>query len=122
MKKFNKKAFLLSSALIAGLIFTVNNQVKADTTDNGDSGDTSVLQIGHNDTMVPIKASISPVASRDNQTLRQVATANNTSLEVLEKLNDNINPDAPIKNGTPLYLPQNPNILHTMIVYHIHCM
>lgn len=110
MKKFNKKAFLLSSALIAGLIFTVNNQVKADTTDNGDSGDTSVLQIGHNDTMVPIKASISPVASRDNQTLRQVATANNTSLEVLEKLNDNINPDAPIKNGTPLYLPQNSNM------------
>ena len=110
MKKFNKKSLLLSSALIAGLIFTVSSQVKADTTDDGDANDTNVLQVSHNDAAVPAKASISPVASRDNQTLRQVAAANNTSLDILEKLNDNINPDIPIENGTPLYLPQNSNM------------
>lgn len=87
MKKFNKKSLLLSSALIAGLIFTVSSQVKADTTDNGDANDTNVLQISHNNAVVPARASISPVASRDNQTLRQVAAANNTSLDILEKLN-----------------------------------
>ena len=110
MKKFNKKSLLLSSALIAGLIFTVSSQVKADTTDNGDANDTNVLQISHNNAVVPARASISPVASRDNQTLRQVAAANNTSLDILEKLNDNINPDIPIKSGTSLYLPQNSNM------------
>lgn len=31
-------------------------------------------------------------------------------MDILEKLNDNINPDIPIKNGTPLYLPQNSNM------------
>ncbi len=108
IRKFNTKTLLLSSALIAGLVFTTSNQVKADTTDTGDN--TNVLQISHNDATVPAKASISPVASHDNQTLRQVAAANNASLEVLEKLNDNIDPDVPIKNGTPLYLPQNSNL------------
>lgn len=68
------------------------------------------MQIGHNDTTIITKASISPVASRDNQTLRQVAASNNASLEILEKLNNNIDPDTPIKNGTPLYLPQNSNL------------
>lgn len=51
-----------------------------------------------------------PVASRDNQTLRQVAQANNTSLSVLEKLNGNIDPDTVIANGTWLYLPQNEDL------------
>ena len=88
----------------------MGNQVEADTIENGKAADTNALQIGHNDTVVPIKTSISPVASHDNQTLRQVAEANNTSLIVLEKLNDNIKPDDPIKNGTPLYLPQNSNL------------
>ena len=110
MRKFSRKSFLLSSALIAGAIFAIDSQVKADTTDNGNIGNTNVLQIGHNDTTIITKASISPVASRDNQTLRQVAASNNASLEILEKLNNNIDPDTPIKNGTPLYLPQNSNL------------
>lgn len=41
MRKFNTKTLLLSSALIAGLVFTTSNQVKADTTDTGDN--TNVL-------------------------------------------------------------------------------
>lgn len=84
MKKFNKKSLLLSSALIAGLIFTVSSQVKADTTDNGDANDTNVLQISHNNAVVPARASISPVASRDNQTLRQVAANNNSDESVIK--------------------------------------
>ena len=110
MKICGKTGLLLSSAIIAGAIFVMGNQVKADTIENGKAADTNALQIGHNDTVVPIKTSISPVASHDNQTLRQVAEANNTSLAVLEKLNDNIKPDDPIKYGTPLYLPQNSNL------------
>ena len=110
MRKFSRKSFLLSSALIAGAIFAIDSQVKADTTDNGNIGNTNVLQIGHNDTTIITKASISPVASRGGYTLRQVAKASNTSLATLESLNDNINPDTPIADGTPLYLPQNSNM------------
>lgn len=57
------------------------------------------------------KSRISPVASNGNQTLRQVAESNNASLDVLEKLNDITNPDMVITNGTPLYLPQNENLV-----------
>lgn len=110
MKSFSRKSLLLSSALIAGLMFTVSSQVNATTTESGDVGDTNILQISHNDAVIPNKASISPVANHDNQTLRQVAADNNTSLDILEKLNNNIAPDIPIKNGTPLYLPQNSNM------------
>ena len=110
MKICGKTGLLLSSAIIAGAIFVMGNQVKADTIENGKAADTNALQIGHNDTVVPIKTSISQVASHDNQTLRQVAEANNTSLAFLEKINDNIKQDDPIKNGTPLYIPQNSNL------------
>lgn len=109
MKKFNKKSVLLSSAVATGLIFAVGNQVKADTTSDTSSSETTTLQIKHN-TVAPVKASISPVASRGGYTLRQVAKASNTSLATLESLNDNINPDTPIVDGTPLYLPQNSNV------------
>lgn len=112
MKKNNKRSILVSSAIIAGLILTVSSQqVHASTSTNNENSDEStVLQINNNHTAIPTKASISPVASRDNQTLRQVAEANNTSLDILEKLNNNINPDTPIQDGTPLYLPQNSSI------------
>lgn len=43
MRKFSRKSFLLSSALIAGAIFAIDSQVKADTTDNGNIGNTNVL-------------------------------------------------------------------------------
>ena len=76
MKKFNKKSVLLSSAVVAG------NQVKADTTSDTSSSETTTLQINHN-TVTPVKASISPVASRGGYTLRQVAKASNTSLATL---------------------------------------
>lgn len=109
MKKFNKKSVLLSSAVATGLIFAVGNPVKADTTSDTSSSETTTLQIKHN-TVTPVKASISPVASRGGYTLRQVAKASNTSLATLESLNDNINPDTPIVDGTPLYLPQNSNV------------
>lgn len=62
MKKFNKKSVLLSSAVATGLIFAVGNQVKADTTSDTSSSETTTLQIKHN-TVTPVKASISPVAS-----------------------------------------------------------
>lgn len=110
MKIFNKKNLLLSSAVVAGMLFTVGTKaVQADTTDSSQQATTNTLKVNTN-TIVPDKNLIMPVASRDNQTLRQVAEANNTSLAVLEKLNDNIKPDDPIKNGTPLYLPQNSNL------------
>lgn len=53
------------------------------------------------------KSNITPVASKDGKSLRQIAKENNISLSVLERLNDNLNPDETIENGTPLYLPFN---------------
>lgn len=99
MKIFNKKNLLLSSAVVAGMLFTVGTKtVHADST-NGNQGSTNTLQV-NKEVSVPDKSLIMPVASRDNQTLRQVAQANNTSLSVLEKLNGNIDPDTVIANGT----------------------
>ena len=110
MKIFNKKNLLLSSAVVAGMLFTVGTKaVQADTTDSSQQATTNTLKVNTN-TTVPDKNLIMPVASRDNQTLRQVAEANNTSLSVLEKLNDNIDPDKTIANGTWLYLPQNEDL------------
>lgn len=104
MKILNKKNLLISSATIASLLFTLGTSVvQAATTNNN----TNVFQVNHNNVSTPVKASISPVASHDNQTLRQVAEANNTSLNILENLNNNIDPDIPIQDGTLLYLPQN---------------
>ena len=72
MKKFNKKSVLLSSAVVTGLIFAVGNQVKADTTSDTSSSETTTLQIKHN-TVTPVKASISPVASTHSvKLLKQV--------------------------------------------------
>lgn len=108
MKILNKKN-LLSSAVVAGMLFTVSTKtVYADST-NGNQGSTNTLQV-NKEVSVPDKSLIMPVASRDNQTLRQVAQANNTSLSVLEKLNGNIDPDTVIANGTWLYLPQNEDL------------
>ena len=106
MKIFDKKGLLLSSAVVAGMLFTFGtNAVQADSTIDS-QGATNTLNVSES-TSIPDKNLIMPVASRDNQTLRQVAEANNTSLSVLEKLNGNIDPDAVIANGTWLYLPQN---------------
>lgn len=106
MKIFSKKTLLVSSAIMAGMVFAVNTQaVHADTT----TSDTNTLAVKQNPT-IPDKNLISPVASRDSQTLRQVAADNNTSLSVLEKLNDISNPDKVIPDGTLLYLPQNEDI------------
>lgn len=111
MKIFNKKNLLLSSAVVAGMLFTVGTKaVQADTTDNAQQATTNTLNVNTATTSIPDKSLIMPVASRDNQTLRQVAEANNTSLSVLEKLNDNIDPDKTIANGTWLYLPQNEDL------------
>lgn len=101
MKRLIKKNILVSSAVVAGMLLTTTfgvSNVHADSVDN--SNTTQV-------TSIPDKSLISPVASKDNQTLRQVAQSNDVSLDVLEQLNDNIDPDQPIKNGTPLYLPGN---------------
>lgn len=120
MKIFNKKNLLLSSAVVVGMLFTVgtkavqadttDNAQQATTTDNAQQATTNTLNVNTATTSVPDKSLIMPVASRDNQTLRQVAEANNTSLSVLEKLNDNIDPDKTIANGTWLYLPQNEDL------------
>lgn len=104
MKILNKKNLLISSATIASLLFTLGTSVVQAATTNDD---TNVFQVNHNNVSTPVKASISPVASHDNQTLRQVAEANDTSLDILENLNNNIDPDIPIQDGTLLYLPQN---------------
>nr|WP_258381218.1 hypothetical protein [Lactobacillus helveticus] len=83
MKILNKKNLLLSSAVVAGMLFTVSTKtVYADST-NGNQGSTNTLQV-NKEVSVPDKSLIMPVASRDHQTLRQVAQANNTSLSVLE--------------------------------------
>ncbi len=83
------------------MLFTVGTKaVQADTTDNAQQATTNTLNVNTATTSIPDKSLIMPVASRDNQTLRQVAEANNTSLSVLEKLNDNIDPDKTIANGT----------------------
>lgn len=106
MKLINK-SLLVSSLIATGLLLTAGTTVKADTTNGDNSNETIVFHINHSDTQTPNKATILPVASHDSQTLRQVAKDNNASLDTLEKLNNNINPDVPIQNGTPLYLPQN---------------
>ena len=117
MKIFNKKNLLLSSAVVAGMLFTVGTKaVQADTTDSSQQATTNTLKVNAN-TAVPDKNLITPVASRDNQTLRQVAESNNTSLSVLEKLNDNIDPEKTIANGTPLYLPQNEDLSGLFGIY-----
>lgn len=113
MKIFSKKTLLVSSAVMAGMVFAVNTQaVHADTI----TSDTNTLTVKQNST-IPDKNLISPVASRDSQTLRQVAADNNASLGVLEKLNDISNPDEVIPDGTPLYLPQNENLGSLFGVY-----
>ncbi|MEB3364692.1 hypothetical protein SDC49_17765 [Lactobacillus sp. R2/2] len=53
------------------------------------------------------KYDINPVANYDNDSLRQIAINNNLDLSVVEALNDNIDPDKALPNGTPIYLPQN---------------
>jgi cytochrome b involved in lipid metabolism len=56
-----------------------------------------------------LRNNISPVANYDNNTLRQIAVDNNLDLSIVEKLNNNVNPDKPLPNGTAIYLPQNTN-------------
>lgn len=108
MKIFSKKNLLVSSAIIAGMLFTVGNKtVHADTVESNNANNVAVTKPVE---AIPDKSLITPVASRDNQTLRQVAAANSTSLDVLEKLNNNYDPDAVIPNGTYLYLPQNEDL------------
>ena len=53
------------------------------------------------------KYDINPVANYDNDSLRQIAINNNLDLSVVEALNDNIDPDKALPNGTLIYLPQN---------------
>lgn len=66
MKIFSKKTLLVSSAVMAGMVFAVNTQaVHADTI----TSDTNTLTVKQNST-IPDKNLISPVASRDSQTLR----------------------------------------------------
>ena len=78
MKIFNKKNLLLSSAVVAGMLFTVGTKaVQADTTDSSQQATTNTLKVNTN-TIVPDKNLIMPVARRATQTLRQVAEANNT--------------------------------------------
>lgn len=103
MKICNKKYLMLSSAILAGVLFVCGNNVKADTTT---PATTSVQQQTE---AIPDKSLITPVASNGNETLSEVAKDNNVSLVVLEKLNDNYAPNKVIANGTPLYLPQNVN-------------
>lgn len=106
MKLINK-SLLVSSLIAAGLLLTAGTTVKADTinTNSSTSNNSSIISHALQD-----KRLITPVASNGNQTLREVAQANNDSLANLEKLNGNINPDKVIPNGTSLYLPQNLNL------------
>ncbi|RHW50994.1 aggregation promoting protein [Lactobacillus bombicola] len=55
------------------------------------------------------RSNIVPVANHDNNTLRQIAVNNNLDLAIVEKLNNNVDPDKPLPNGTAIYLPQNSN-------------
>lgn len=50
---------------------------------------------------------IAPVANEDNNTLQQVANNNNVDLSTLESLNGDVDPNQPLPDGTPIYLPQN---------------
>ena len=114
MNFFTKKNVLFlttSVALFLGAGMGTVTQVHADQASN-----TSKVNI-----TIPDKNLISAVASNDNQTLRQVAIQNNDSLNTLEKLNNNINPDKVIPNGTPLYLPQNVTLNNLfMSLYTVH--
>ncbi|WEV44191.1 hypothetical protein OZX56_02890 [Lactobacillus sp. ESL0684] len=53
------------------------------------------------------KNDITSVANHNNQSLRQIAKDNNLNLQVVERLNDNLDPDIQLQSGTPIYLPQN---------------
>lgn len=53
MKIFNKKNLLLSSAVVAGMLFTVGTKaVQADTTDSSQQATTNTLKVNAN-TAVP---------------------------------------------------------------------
>lgn len=52
MKIFNKKNLLLSSAVVAGMLFTVGTKaVQADTTDSSQQATTNTLKVNTNTTV-----------------------------------------------------------------------
>lgn len=107
MKVINKK--VMASIMATGMLFSTSmSVVQADTTD------TNSFNVKTN-ISAPNKSTIIPVASNGNQTLKEVASANNVSLDILEKLNNNLNADEVIPNGTPLYLPQNKNLSYLFV-------
>lgn len=58
MRIFNKKNLLLSSAIVAGMLFTVGTKaVQADTTDNAQQVTTNTLKVNTATASIPDKSS-----------------------------------------------------------------
>lgn len=108
MKLSKTGIVLLSSLVLSGLVMVTldNPTVKANVTPTvvtttNDSNDTTGT-----DPQID-QQGIAPVANEDNNTLQQVANNNNVDLSTLESLNGNVDPNQPLPDGTPIYLPQN---------------
>ncbi len=96
---FTMKKIVKLASVAAGLAMFTAPVAKVSAATTSDYSLTSSDKIS--------KENIVPVASKGNETLRQIAKNNHIDLSVLEKLNDGIDPDVPIQNGTPLFLPFN---------------
>lgn len=104
MKLVSTGIILLSSLLLSGvgLIMPSEINTKSETVLASTSDDS----LGKVDLQID-EQGIIPVANQNNDTLQQVSENNNIDLNTLEQLNGDINPNQPLPNGAPIYLPQN---------------
>lgn len=101
------KRNIFESSLIAGALLVTSvvgaNVAHAETTaDNLNTQNTS-----NTNQSIVNKNNILSVANHDNESLKQIADNNNVDVSVLEGLNDNVDPNKSLPDGTPIYLPQN---------------
>lgn len=89
-----------------GLLFATNVNADSTTQTNAESASSQTIQTTNGMSISEEKALISPVGNQGQQTLSQIAQANNVSLSELEELNGNISADAV---PDEIYLPQNIN-------------
>lgn len=98
---------LLKSSLVAGALLATSvvgvNVSHADTTASNNDTQNSAFT---NESNIN-KSDILTVANHDNESLQQIADNNNVDVSVLENLNDNIDSNKPLPDGTLIYLPQN---------------
>lgn len=96
---------LLKPSLVAGALLETlvsgMNVTHADTTEDN----LNTQSIADTNQTTVNKDNILPIANHDNDSLQQIADNNNVDVSVLEGLNDNVNPNKSLPDGTPIYLP-----------------